>query len=57
MEKFLKIMFCIVAIPIMLCWFLFTCLLDIADDMERSRRKRGRHIGVMSSSGGSKRRR
>ena len=47
----------IVLLPLMVMWEIFKGLLGLANDMERGRKRRSRHSGVMCGPGGSKRRR
>ena len=49
MKTFFKVLFWIFFFPIMIVWVLFKGLLGLANDMERGRKRRSRHIGVMSS--------
>lgn len=52
----MKVVLWIIAFPYMLIWVLFKGLLGLANDMERDRKRRGRHSGVMCGPGGSRRR-
>ena len=56
MKKFFIVMFWIIATPVMLFWASFKTLIDMADGMERSRKRRSKHTGVMCSAGGSRKR-
>ena len=48
----MKVLFCIIAFPIMLFWELFKGLLGLSASMERDRKRRSRHSGVMCGPGG-----
>lgn len=54
--KFFKVMLWIFAFPIMLMWVIFKSLIGLSNSMERSRKRRSRHAGVMCGAGGSRRR-
>ena len=50
MKELFKALFSIILFPIMVVGVLFKGLIDLADSMERGRRRNSRHSGVMSSS-------
>ena len=52
MKKLLVVLAWIVIFPLMVIWELFKGLLGLADSMERTRRRRSRHAGVMCGPGG-----